>query len=966
MVQVSLSTTTNYSGEQNALVEEKGNALTVNFSLDEPAPEGGLKVYVDSDVEQIVNRLNLPGFGVNPIVENINPSLLGTNFDNSGFFLTIDPGATNASFTINVFDNSEPDTFLPETFDGLVEAVFQLKTSEQVDAADLGDVGNLSDYTIDSNAATSSVLFADLESQLTEQTREPNPTPEPTPETGLPLVSLNTGPDYLVEEDGTVSAHVFNVTGATIPEGGIVVGVDAPNLSSFRLDAIEVSDGGEIVNVREDGFDIRLTDFTTLINLPVAADGEAEGLETASFSLEAGDGYEVNDDFSSGEFTITDTAEEVPDNISEPNDIIPLASDIGLSADNSVVTIVETFDFDIGNRYQNEDGSFTYVDAVENVNLYRFDLKAGDVISSDIDSRATDGAAFPNVEFDTVNSIVGIQRIFDADGNELTGRGLSPGIGEIFRSSGDSYLEFEAPEDGTYYLGLSSFSNGAPQRFGAPDTWGGLTYNPFIPASGDGFNASEDSLNIGEYELTIALNPEERAFLVEQQNRSNNTLPQTIDLAQDGEPTVSLNFNSATYAQFSDPRVISGELGLDTVLSNNLIEGLDLEGSLLNLVLETEGEIPEEGILVNVNSDSYLRDYFSVRSLILPPFTPGAELVDVLTDNTGRETGFQLRIFEPVTFVGLNARTPYWGQLLEPETDGPEEVTFFLEGGEGYGVSETENQVTPTFYDSEEQAPEPNVIPEISLTITETELVESEGDRTTLNFSLNEAPPSEGVLVFVKGDAVGILPQFDILNAEVSGGVYPTPNGEFNGFFFKITEQEASISLSAFEDPFEEGLQSFNLALQEGSLYTIDENASFVNFTIADNPDSVLEVSLRSETVAVESDNTAGELTFNLTAFPTESGVDVTVSADDLSKFDTEAFTVTGGEITEVTDTGFSLNITDATAIVELPPISDGEDEGVETTTFSLVETTNYLIDPRCTRSHNYGGRYSRTSSCSN
>ena len=114
MTQVSLSTSTDYSGEQNALIEEQGTALTVNFELDEAAPEGGLKVFVDSDVPQIVSRLDLPQFAFNPVTENIDPATFGTSFDNSGFYLTIDEGATSASFTINVFDNPEPDTFLPE------------------------------------------------------------------------------------------------------------------------------------------------------------------------------------------------------------------------------------------------------------------------------------------------------------------------------------------------------------------------------------------------------------------------------------------------------------------------------------------------------------------------------------------------------------------------------------------------------------------------------------------------------------------------------------------------------------------------------------------------------------------------------------------------------------------------------------------------------------------------------------
>ena len=56
MVQVSFSTSTTYEGEANALIEEQDTSLTVNFELDEPAPVGGLRVFVDS------NFTIVPGF----------------------------------------------------------------------------------------------------------------------------------------------------------------------------------------------------------------------------------------------------------------------------------------------------------------------------------------------------------------------------------------------------------------------------------------------------------------------------------------------------------------------------------------------------------------------------------------------------------------------------------------------------------------------------------------------------------------------------------------------------------------------------------------------------------------------------------------------------------------------------------------------------------------------------------------
>ncbi|MEB3280101.1 MAG: pre-peptidase C-terminal domain-containing protein [Lyngbya sp.] len=1085
MVQVGFSTSTTFEGNLNALIEDQDTSLTVNFELDEPAPEGGLKVFVDSNIEQIVNRLDLPGFAFNPIAENINPSLLGTSFDNSGFYLTIDEGATSGSFTINVFDNEEPDTFLPETFDGLVETVFELKTQDEVEDEDLGDVGTLGEYTINPDAATSTVLFADDESQLPQGTGydeavsgdisgDPNnplelpltegtttlsatteggdqeyvtvtvpdgfqldslilesfstpgdpgfigvqsgttftepldisadvgnflgyltfgsevgtdildnmgsasgaigfegPLPsgdytfalqqltpsgsdytlafnvseaeiEPPPPSGLPLVSLNTGPDYLVEEEGTVSAHVFNITGGTIPSEGLVVSVSAPNLSEFDLEAINVSEGGEIVAVREDGFDIRLTDFTVLIDLPIAADGEAEGLETASFSLVSGEGYEVNSDFSSGEFTLVDTTDEIPANsFTQLNDILPLAVPIELSEDNPTITITDAIDFDIGNRYLNDDGTYTYVDVNEDVDFYSFNLSAGDIISFDLDSNSQRGeppATIPEYQPNYGLGPFGGMRLFDAEGNEVEADWQTQGPGELFTAY-DGYLEFVAPENGTYYLAVSGALPGAPGRSVEILGTDQFRYDPFVPGSGnDESYPDSDEPNFGEYDLIVNLNPEVILELPQFSGDAGSSIINDDGSNSSGDvPTVSLDFMTATFDPNSN----------DDLLSPYIVEELPDGGGILVLNFKTEGEIPSEGILVNVSSDNYLRQYVSLTSLWFPPFNPGAEMETLLYDETGRETGFQLRIFEPTTYTALLAGNEYWGDVIEPDVDEPEEVTWFLEPGSGYAINSDASEIVATYYDSLEDLPEPSVIPEVGLTISEPMLIESEQTVTTLTFTLSEPPPEEGVIVQVNGSSGGLLPQFDIFNLEIDGGILPYPNFDFSGFYFKITEQEASLTLPVFEDPFDEGLQSYSFSLAEAPNYTIDSNASVAAFTIADTPDSVLEVSLSSESeTLVESENPTAILTFNLTANPPTEGVMVSVDAPNLSEFDVEALTVTGGEISEITDSGFSLNITDATATVELPADADGVIEGLETATFTLAESGGSTINP--------------------
>ena len=220
MVQVSLSTSTNFDGSLNALVEDQGTALTVRFDLDEPAPAGGLKVYIDSDTNQILNRLDLPGAIANPQFENLNLLATQTNTDNSGLAVQITEDSTFATVTLNVFNNEEPDTFLPETFVGLVETTLSLVTADQIAATDQNSTTNVSDYTIDPNATSSTVLFADDASQL-----PPPPPPEPpTVPFTAPVVGVSVTPAAVSEEDASTT-----VTTTLLGEGGFEIVPDVSN-----------------------------------------------------------------------------------------------------------------------------------------------------------------------------------------------------------------------------------------------------------------------------------------------------------------------------------------------------------------------------------------------------------------------------------------------------------------------------------------------------------------------------------------------------------------------------------------------------------------------------------------------------------------------------------------------------------------------------------------------------------------
>ncbi|MCJ8282175.1 MAG: hypothetical protein MJK14_20655 [Rivularia sp. ALOHA_DT_140] len=81
MTQVSLSTSTTFNGDLNALVENQGTEITFRIDLDEPAPAEGTRVYIDSDTVQIFNRLDLPAARTNPRVENIDIFSVRTNIE---------------------------------------------------------------------------------------------------------------------------------------------------------------------------------------------------------------------------------------------------------------------------------------------------------------------------------------------------------------------------------------------------------------------------------------------------------------------------------------------------------------------------------------------------------------------------------------------------------------------------------------------------------------------------------------------------------------------------------------------------------------------------------------------------------------------------------------------------------------------------------------------------------------------
>jgi Ca2+-binding RTX toxin-like protein len=862
---------------ESALDESTGNTATLTFTLSEPPSAEGVIVYVrgagQTGGEGNPTGRDLADFDIYnaEITGGVFPA---PNFAANGFYFKI----TEPTATITL------PAFVDEEVEGIEEFTFSLQETPG--------------YTIDPPSGSVTLTVVD------------------NPDSQI-QVSLSAEPNALIESEGTVSIHKFSLS-ATPPEAGVTVSVSAPNLSEFNLDAIEVV-GGEIVAVRDDGFDFKITAKEASIELPVASDGVDEGLEEATFTLEPGEGYQINADASSGSFQLVDIPEQAPADtvVSEPNDTIPLAIDTRLSSFNPTVTFNSSIDFEFDNSYANEDGSVTYVDASEDVDFYKVDLKAGDTIKIDTDSN----------QFEEGRKVDTRLRVFDSTGAELASNDDGAAPDEVFDAGFQSYIEFAAPEDGAYYVGVSLYNNGE--------------YDPLTPGSGTG-NSDPDpnEYGTGEYALNISLNNPD-GFIAE---------PTEIPAGTGEGPAISLFTVAGTYGDDFDT------LGFNILapgIAETVSEG---GGSALNLVLVANGEIPEGGIEVYIDSDIAFPDYFGGvgeedytvaygGNLNGKPFSRGGEFLNAVYDEDGNAVGFKFLLEEPFATITLNHTN-----REEAETDGPETATFSIVESAGYTIS-PQSSSTVTFYDTLEQVPAPTTTPEVSLELSTTELIESEETELVLTLSLSEPPPPEGVQVYVSGNAQDFLNEFAIFEAEFTGGV-PIADGAVSGFYFKMLEQTATITLPVFNSvDVTEGIEQFDVSLRPGAGYTVNPDQAEAVITIKDTPDAQVQVSLGTEPeVLIESEATVSVHTFSLSAAPPEGGVTVTVSAEGFSEFDAAAIETTGIdgeiEILESEPPQLRFTITAQTATIKLPVAADGESEGLEEATFTLEAGEGYQVSP--------------------
>ncbi|NJR41111.1 MAG: hypothetical protein HC781_22560, partial [Leptolyngbyaceae cyanobacterium CSU_1_4] len=840
---------------------EIGDRVTLNFRLSAPPPADGVIVKVTSDGAGSLGDFDLFRASV---AGGVYPAAVGSN----GFFFKLT--SQNATLVVPVFTDEE------------VEGVESFKFTVQ---SGFG-------YTINPSASSTVITIKD------------------TPTSVLPLVSLVGTPATLIESAETVSRHTFNLS--TIPPAdGVLVAVAAPNLSEFNLDKIKVT-GGSIAGVTADGFTLKMIDRTVVIELPVKNDGVTEGKETAVFTLKPGATYGISPTASKAEFSIFDAATAVPLTVeTESNDTLEKANLLTLGANGSTISVKGAIDFSTANTYKVNpaDAGNTFVDATEDVDLYKVTLKKGDKLAIDLDN-----AVATNTTFDPV------LRLFDAAGKELTASNNDPAPNEIFVATERrfGYINYTAATDGVYYIGVSSSPNFDRTLLNAAQA-NFDPYDPKVQGSGTGRTT-------GEYNLNVSL---------------NGSIPKpdasTAPIAPGTGPKISLSTISATYDSNANNEAITAQ-GIAEVVPSG--------ASVLSLALKADGEIPAAGTEVIINSDVVLREYF--RNLGNVPFSVGGQVVGAVYDaNTGEATGIKFKMTQPNALINFTL----FNNKVE---DGSRKVNFSLGNG-SYTIDAAAKSSLVTIYDKFDQIPQAASKPEISLEIANGALVESLGNSATLTLKANAPIPADGLVVYVDSGTARVLGQIDVFNIKVTGGSFPAANFRTSGFYFKMTEQTATISLNAFPDGDSEGLQGYDFKVVSGAGYTVSATQNAAPLTIVDSPTASTQTMVSytgtpgnatTPGTLIEESGTISVHTFTLGNKPPAGGLTVFVKSANLGEFDLTKAAVTGGTIAAITKDGFNLNITERSAVIRVPVKNDGVAEGAETAVFTLEAGSTYLVSP--------------------
>jgi hypothetical protein len=424
--------------------------------------------------------------------------------------------------------------------------------------------------------------------------------------------------------------------------------------------------------------------------------------------------------------------------------------------------------------------------------------------------------------------------------------------------------------------------------------------------------------------------------------------------------------------------IIDGVPNLDTPVVSFTVDKTNLiEGESLTITFTVDGDLPAEGLRVNVASGirGSLGEFaiFDAEGNFLIQ-TQGITGVPEANENA---SGFSV-------VLNQNTASLTIGVFDDGIEEGVEEFTFRLLDGENYGVNPEASSITLSLSDAVV-----STLPVISFTASPDVVSEAEGTVLTLTFNTTGDIPPEGITVRVQGDVANIMRQFTaaqvrfdaqgnvfyrfdrpLVETGVTGGRLDlfALEADLSSFTFTILEPTATIRLPVLNDILEESDATFTYTLEAGEGYTVDPVASSANFTVTDGVPGgvgpVVSVSATPSTL-FESESTVLTVTFTLDTPPPEGGVVVYLDSGvprSIAQFNVTVdnprnpeeslnpvgLTTTGGTIVGTNEfvSAVLFRITEQTATITVPVFNNGEVDGPRTYTYTLRDGEQYQVNP--------------------
>jgi len=309
----------------------------------------------------------------------------------------------------------------------------------------------------------------------------------------------------------------------------------------------------------------------------------------------------------------------------------------------------------------------------------------------------------------------------------------------------------------------------------------------------------------------------------------------------------------------------------------------EADGTSLVMNFSVDGDIPAEGITVNLEGDAArILEQFTVAQTRFDfdadtifyrfdrPFANGddepvadndfvqggvlelfgledGDPAENNSDEAAAGTGFLSNFSFTITEANASITIPVIDDILE-EAD--QTFTYTLAEGDGYSVDPTANSGTFTVTDG---VP-PATAPTIGVTADQTLLVEDEQTALTITFNAEGDIPEEGVVVQLRGPIRSIA-EFDINSentnprepgeiagidgVQVTGGSIVGSDNVAGSVFFRITDPTATIAVPVFDDDVAEGTENLTFELLNGEAYEVNGAASSFDIAIEDGGDVV-------------------------------------------------------------------------------------------------------------------------------